>query len=98
MFNPKAIMKMQKEMNRIQEELGNDKVEATAGGGAVKVVASGKQEILTIKIDKEFVDPEDVEMLEDTVLAAVREALQKSSELAQKKLGALTGGMGLPGM
>ena len=101
MFNPKMLrqmQQMQKKMGQIQEELANEKVEATAGGGAVKAIANGQQEIIEIKIDKEMVDPEEVELLEETVLAAVREALEKSKELAQSKMGALTGGMGLPGL
>lgn len=101
MLNPKMLrqmQQMQKKMAQIQEELGNDRVEATAGGGAVKAVANGQQEILEIKIDKEAVELGDIEMLEETVLAAVRESLEKSKELAQSKMGALTGGMGLPGM
>lgn len=99
MFNPKMLkqmQQMQKKMQQMQEELADEKVEATAGGGAVTAVANGQQEILEIKIDKDAVDPEDVEMLEETVLAAVREALEKSRELAQTRLGGLTGGMGLP--
>jgi DNA-binding YbaB/EbfC family protein len=99
MLNPKMMkqmQQMQKKMQQMQDDLANEKVEATAGGGAVKVVASGQQEVLEIKIEKDAVDPEDVEMLEETVLAAVREALEKSKELAQARMGSLTGGMGLP--
>ena len=101
MFNPKMLRKiqqMQKEMNRIQEELANERIEATAGGGVVKVTANGSQEVIEIKIDKQAVDPDEVELLEEMVLAGVREALEKSKELAQEKMGKLTGGMGLPGM
>jgi len=100
-FNPKMlkqVQQMQKQMMAAQEELAHEIVEASAGGGMVTVKANGKQEVLEIKIDKEAVDPSEVEMLEDMVLAAVREALSKSSELAQQKLGGLTGGLNIPGM
>ena len=90
------MQKLQEEMEKTQESLGDEEVTATSGGGMVTVVATGKQEIKSIKIDPDVVDPEDVEMLEDLVLAAVSEALQKSQELAEDKMGALTGGMGLP--
>jgi nucleoid-associated protein EbfC len=73
-------------------------VEATVGGGVVKVVATGKQTIESITIDKSAVDPEDVEMLQDLVLAAVNEALGKSQELASERMGAITGGLKIPGM
>ena len=94
----KQVQKMQKEMGRMQEELAQEKVEATAGGGMVKVVCSGQQEVLEIKINKEVIDPQDSDLLEDMVLAAVKEALTKSKDLAQQKMGALTGGLGIPGM
>ncbi|RJQ31942.1 MAG: YbaB/EbfC family nucleoid-associated protein [Actinobacteria bacterium] len=94
----KQVQQMQKQMMAAQEELAHEIVEASAGGGMVTVKANGKQEVLEIKIDKEAVDPSEVEMLEDMVLAAVREALSKSSELAQQKLGGLTGGLNIPGM
>lgn len=99
-FNPnqmmKQVQKMQAEMERIQEELGNKTVEATAGGGMVRVVATGKQEIKEIVIAPEAVDPEDVEMLQDTIVAAVNEALRKAGELAQQDMAKVTGGMKLP--
>lgn len=99
-FNPnqmmKQVQKMQAEMERIQEELGNKTVEATAGGGMVRVVATGKQEIKEIAIAPEAVDPEDVEMLQDTIVAAVNEALRKAGELAQQDMAKVTGGMKLP--
>jgi len=101
MFNPKMLkqmQQMQRQMAQIDEELGNEKVEATSGGGMVKVVASGKQDILEIKISKEAVDPEENELLEDMVLAAVKEALDKSRELAQQKMSGLTGGLNIPGL
>ncbi len=101
MFNPKMlkqVQQMQREMGRIDEELQNEKVEATAGGGMVKAVVSGKQDILEVKINPDVVDPEDVELLEDMVLAALKEAMDKSRDLAQQKMGKITGGMNLPGM
>jgi len=90
------MQKLQEEMEKTQEELGDEEVTVTAGGGMVTVVATGAQEIRSIKIKPEVVDPDDVEMLEDLVLAAVTEALQKSQELAEERMGDLTGGLGLP--
>jgi len=101
MLNPKMMkqmQKMQREMGRIEEELKNETVEATSGGGMVKVTATGKQDILEIKTNPEAVDPNDVELLEDMVLAAVKEALEKSRELSQQKMGRLTGGLNIPGL
>lgn len=88
--------KLQEEMAKTQEGLGDEEVTASSGGGMVTVVATGNQEIKSISIDPDAVDPEDVEMLEDLVLAAVTEALQKSNELAEEKMGGLTSGLGLP--
>lgn len=93
----KQFQKMQAEMARIQEELAHEEVEASAGGGSVKVTVNGKQEVTKIVIAKEAVDPEEVEMLQDMIVAAVNEALRQSQELAAKRLGGLTGGLGLPG-
>jgi hypothetical protein len=90
------VQKLQEEMEKAQEALAEEEVEVTAGGGMVTVVATGQQEIRSIKIAPEVVDPDDVEMLEDLVLAAVTEALQKSQELAEERMSGLTGGMGLP--
>lgn len=99
-FNPnqmmKQVQKMQQEMERVQAELGDKTVEATAGGGMVRVVATGKQEIREIVISPEAVDPEDVEMLQDTIVAAVNEALRKANDLAQQEMSKVTGGMKLP--
>ncbi|HID15407.1 MAG TPA: YbaB/EbfC family nucleoid-associated protein [Candidatus Atribacteria bacterium] len=89
----KQAQELQKRLERVQEELGNMEVEATSGGGMVKVVANGKQEVLDIKIDKEVINPEDKGMLEDLVLAAVNEALRKSRELASEEMSKVTGGM-----
>lgn len=100
----KQVQKMQADMARVEQELTEINIEASAGGGAVKAVVTGKQQIVEIKIDPSVVDPEDVEILEDMVVAAVSEALRQSQELAQSKLAAVTGplagglgGLGLPG-
>jgi DNA-binding YbaB/EbfC family protein len=92
----KQLQQMQARMQKIQEELGNKTVTATAGGGVVTVTANGHQKILSVVIKPEVVDPADVEMMQDLVLAAVNEALEKSKELASKELGVLTSGLGLP--
>lgn len=94
----RQMQKMQAEMGRIQEELAQQEIEATAGGGMVKVVVTGQMEIRRIEIKPEAVDPEEVELLQDMVTAAVNEALRMSQELAAKRMGALTGGLGLPGL
>ncbi len=86
------------QMAAMQEEVGKRKVEATAGGGMVTVEANGKQELTAVKIDPEVVNKEEVQMLEDLVLAAANEALRKSRELVQQELGKLTGGMKIPGL
>lgn len=93
----KQAQKLQKQMMKTQEELSGKTVEATAGGGMVKVVATGGQTIESIEIDKEAVDPEDVEMLQDLVLAAANDALKKAQEMMSSEMGKLTGGMNLPG-
>lgn len=92
----KQVQKMQADMAKMQEELANRTVEATAGGEAIKVVANGKQEILSIDIKPEAVDPEDVEMLQDLIVAAVNEALAKSQEMVSQEMGKITGGLNLP--
>jgi DNA-binding YbaB/EbfC family protein len=94
----KQVQKMQQEMLKMQEELANRTVESTAGGGVVKVVASGKNEIVSIEIKPEAVDPEDVEMLQDLVLTAVNEALRKAQEMINTEMARLTGGLKIPGM
>ncbi len=97
----KQMQKMQGEMLKAQEELKKEVVEASAGGGMVKVKISGDLEIKEIVIDPEAVDPDDVEMLQDMVLAAMNEAIRAAQELANSRMGGLTGGlgeMGLPGM
>lgn len=94
----KQMQKMQADMARIQQELAGEQVEASAGGGMVKAVANGQQQLLQITIDPQAVDPSDVEMLQDMIVAAVNEALRQSQELANKRLGGLTAGLGIPGM
>ncbi len=89
---------MQKKMTELQEQLGERTVEATAGGGMVTVVVSGKQDLKSIKIDPAAVDPEDVEMLQDLVLAAINEGVRLSKEMVEKEMSALTGGIKIPGM
>jgi DNA-binding YbaB/EbfC family protein len=94
----KEAQKLQQQMMAMQEEVAKRKVEATAGGGMVTVEANGKQEITSVKIDPEVVSKDDVQMLEDLVLAACNEALRKSRELVQQELGKLTGGLKIPGL
>ncbi len=94
----KEAQKLQAQMAAMQDEVGKRKVEATAGGGMVTVEANGKQELTGIKIDPEVVNKDDVQMLEDLVLAAANEALRKSRELVQQELGKLTGGLKIPGL
>lgn len=94
----KQVQKMQKDMAKMQAELEEAEVEASAGGGAVVCTANGKKEILSIKIDEMVVDPEDVDMLEDLVLAAVNEALRAAEEKMEKEMKKLTGGMNIPGL
>ena len=92
----KQAQQMQEQVKKLQAEAGNKTVEASSGGGMVTVVVNGRQEVLSIKIDKSVVDPGDVEMLQDLVAAAVNEALRKSQELMKDEMGRLTAGMGLP--
>ncbi len=94
----REAQKMQAEMQRVQEEAKKKTVEATAGGGMVTVVANGGGEIVSISIEKDAVDPDDVEMLQDLVLAAANEALRRAQDLVGDEMSKLTGGMNLPGM
>jgi len=94
----KQAQKMQTEMARVQEELAQREVEASAGGGAVKAIARCDGTIVSIKIDPKVVDPKDVEMLEDLVLGAVTNALQTAKKTQEEELGKVTAGMNLPGM
>jgi DNA-binding YbaB/EbfC family protein len=93
----KQVQKMQAEMVAAQEQLKDEVVEASAGGGMVTVTVSGDLDVKAIAIDPEAVDPEDVELLQDMVLAAVNEGLRAAQEMASKKLGGITGGLGGPG-
>ena len=90
----KQVQQMQAEMAKAQEELKNETVEATAGGGSVTVVMTGELKVSDVRIDPGAVDPEDVELLQDLVLAAFNEALRSAQELQTRKLGAATGGLG----
>jgi DNA-binding YbaB/EbfC family protein len=94
----KQAQKLQSKMLQMQEELAERTVEASAGGGMVKVVANGKQQIVSIQIEKEVVDPEDVDMLQDLVQAAVNDALARSQEMANAEMSKLTGGLSIPGL
>ena len=93
----RQVQQMQEDMEKAQAELKNETVEASAGGGMVTVKVSGELEILELRIDPEAVDPEDVELLQDMVQAAVNEAIRSAQEMAASKLGAVTGGLGGPG-
>lgn len=94
----KKAQELQEKMAKLQEELGEKTVEASAGGGMVTVVANGKQEIVSIKIDPEVVDPDDIEMLEDLVLAAVNDALSQAKQMVSEEMTQLTGGVKIPGI
>lgn len=95
----KQAQKMQKDMAKLQEELQDKTVEATVGGGAVTVVVSGKKELKEIALKPEVVDPDDIEMLQDLILAAVNEALRKADEMTNEEMGKITGGLGgMPGL
>ena len=94
----KQAKKMQERMLQLQEELAAKTVEATAGGGMVSVTVNGKFEILSMKIEKEVVNPDDVEMLQDLVIAAVNEGIRKAQEMASSEMGKITGGMQIPGL
>ncbi len=94
----KEAQKLQQQLAAVQEEVAKRKVDATAGGGMVTVEANGKQELVSIKIDREVINPADAQMLEDLVLAACNEALRKSRDMVQHELGKLTGGLKIPGL
>jgi DNA-binding YbaB/EbfC family protein len=94
----KKAQELQEKMAKMQEELGDKTVEASSGGGMVTVVANGKQEIVSIKIDPEVVDANDVEMLEDLVLAAINDALYQAKQLVSEEMSQLTGGVKIPGI
>ena len=94
----KQAKKMQEKIASIQAELAGKTVEATAGGGMVTVVVNGKFELLSIKIDKEVVNPEDIEMLQDLIIAAVNEGIRKAQEMAAAEMAKITGGFNIPGL
>lgn len=94
----KQAQKMQADMARIQEELANERIEGMAGGGMVKATVNGQGDIMAVHLEKEVVTPEDTEMLEDLIVAAVNDAVRKSREIAGERMSGVTGGMGFPGM
>ncbi|ARF17534.1 YbaB/EbfC family nucleoid-associated protein [Sporosarcina sp. P3] len=94
----KQMQKMQKKMAEAQANLGNERMEGTAGGGMVKVIVSGHKEVLEVIIDPEAVDPEDVEILQDLIVIATNDAIAKAEEITNSTMGQFTKGMNLPGM
>ena len=94
----KQAQKLQSKMLKLQEEMAEKTVETSSGGGMVKVIANGKQQTLSIQLEKEVVDPEDIEMLQDLMLAAVNDALSKSQEMVSSEMSKLTGGLNIPGL
>jgi DNA-binding YbaB/EbfC family protein len=94
----RQAQELQARLAKVQEELAEAKIEASSGGGAVTVTVNGQQQVLSVKISPEAIEPDDVEMLEDLVLAAVNEALTKSQEMAAKRMGKITGGLNIPGL
>ncbi len=92
------LQQMQKKMMQAQEELGNTNIEGSAGGGVVTVTMNGHREVKAITISPDVVDPEDVEMLQDMIMAAINDASKKAEELSNAKMGPLTGGMNIPGL
>jgi nucleoid-associated protein EbfC len=96
--NMKMIQQMQQRLLKAQEELANETVEGTAGGGAVTITMNGHKQVQVVKIDPAAVDPEDVETLEEMVLSAIGDASTKAEQLAQERMGAVTGGLKIPGL
>ncbi|MDZ7833852.1 MAG: YbaB/EbfC family nucleoid-associated protein [Desulfobacterales bacterium] len=94
----KQAQQLQNKMEKLQEEMADKTIEASAGGGMVKAVANGRQQIVSVSIEKEVVDPEDVEMLQDLIVAAVNDALAQSQQMVSEEMSKLTGGMNIPGM
>lgn len=92
------LQKLQEEMLNAQEELGGETVEVTVGGGVVKVVMTGHQKLQAVEIDPDVLDPDDVEMLQDLIVAAVNEAVDKSQQMASDRMSAFTGGLNIPGL
>jgi hypothetical protein len=98
-FNPMQQIKvLQDKMAKIQEELATKTVESSAGGGMVTAVMNGRQELVSLKLEPQIVDPEDIEMLQDLIVAAVNDALRKAQELAASDMGKLAGGLNIPGL
>ncbi|MCK7503433.1 MAG: YbaB/EbfC family nucleoid-associated protein [Desulfobacterales bacterium] len=94
----KQAKKMQEKIGRLQEELETKTIEAQSGGGMVRVIVNGKFEVVSLKIEKDVVNPEDIEMLQDLITAAVNEGIRKSQEMASSEMAKITGGLGIPGM
>lgn len=94
----KQAQQLQSKMMKLQEELAEKTVESSSGGGMVRVTANGRQQILSIQIEKEVVDPDDVEMLQDLIMAAINDALAKAQEMVSSEMGKLTGGLNIPGL
>lgn len=94
----KQAKKMQERMGQLQKELETKTVEADAGGGMVRVVVNGKYEIVSLKIEKEVVNPEDIEMLQDLIVAVVNEGIRKAQEMASSEMSKITGGLNIPGL
>ncbi len=98
-FNPlQQVKALQEKMAKMQEELAFKKVEASSGGGMVTVEVNGRQEVLSIRIDPQVVDPEDIEMLQDLIVAAVNDGLRRAQEMAAAEMGKLAGGLNIPGL
>ena len=94
----KQAQQLQKQMVKMQEEIESARVEYSAGGGVVKVIVTGKMAVESIEIDPDVVDSEDVEMLQDLIIAAINEGLEKAQQMASDRMGALTGGLNIPGL
>ncbi|MCX6345816.1 MAG: YbaB/EbfC family nucleoid-associated protein [Armatimonadetes bacterium] len=94
----KQVQKMVEDQQKMEQELAEVRVETSAGGGMVKAIINGKSELLEVKIDPQVVDPEDVEMLQDLIVSAVREALEKVQDIREERVKAITGGLNIPGM
>ena len=94
----KQAQQIQTKMAKLQEDLGERTVDASSGGGMVIVVANGRQEVLSIKIEQEVIDPDDAEMLQDLIMAAVNDALTRAKDMVNEEMGKLTKGMNIPGM
>ena len=94
----KQAQKIQAQLAKIQEEMAQRTIEASSGGGMVSVVVNGKQEVISIKIEREVVDPDDIDMLQDLILAALNEGIRKSQEMVSEEMRKLTGGLSIPGL